>query len=337
MIKEAIGVADTIEEAKEAALLQLNVGDDADVEFEVLAFPKKKTLGLFGGSKAEVKVSVNLPDEKPAARRKPEKPAAEKPKKEVRPVHPAAKTEKTEKAEKPAKTEPVEKAAAPEAPVRKEELPYGPAVDVAEIAADTPAGRACAYLQEILKGLQCTGLEIKVAQREGGAMVCLSGEKTGILIGRRGETLDALQYLCSLAANNGNGYYKITLDVGNYREKREATLTALAKRVCAKAIATGRSQSLEPMNPYERRIIHTAAQAVEGVTSNSVGEGTRRHIVIYPQGGARRDFRGGFDRERRGFRNDHRDRRPASSNRVVPADRSPKQDNAELPLYGKIK
>lgn len=118
---------------------------------------------------------------------------------------------------------------------------------------------------------------------ENSAKFTLKGENLGVIIGRRGETLDALQHLTSLAASDKDSkYYRIMLDTENYREKREKTLQSLAKRTAASAIKSGRQRSLEPMNPYERRIIHTAVQEVEGVSSHSVGEGNRRHVVITP-------------------------------------------------------
>ena len=114
----------------------------------------------------------------------------------------------------------------------------------------------------------------------------LSGEDIGFIIGHRGETLDALQYLASLVANHVDGsYFRVTLDVGNYREKRKETLEALGKKMAARAVKTGRNSSLEPMNPYERRIIHTAVQTVEGAKSWSEGVDQGRHVVIGPEGG----------------------------------------------------
>lgn len=100
---------------------------------------------------------------------------------------------------------------------------------------------------------------------------------------RRGETLDALQYLTGLVANRvDNAYYRVTIDVGNYREKRDKTLAELPVRSAARAAKTGRKTSLEPMNPYERRIIHTTVQEIEGATSWSVGSEPNRHVVVGP-------------------------------------------------------
>ncbi|MFT8889037.1 MAG: RNA-binding cell elongation regulator Jag/EloR [Ethanoligenens sp.] len=109
----------------------------------------------------------------------------------------------------------------------------------------------------------------------------IRGENLGLVIGHRGETLDALQYLTSLAANRGEESFKrISLDTGDYRKKREKTLFALAKRLAIGAVKTRRTTTLEPMNPYERRIIHTAVQEVNGAASWSVGAEPNRRVVI---------------------------------------------------------
>ena len=111
--------------------------------------------------------------------------------------------------------------------------------------------------------------------------VNMTGDPLGILIGRRGETLDALQYLTSLKVNRGQeGYTRVTIDTENYRAKREDTLIRLANRMANRAVKTGRKVSMEPMNPYERRIIHSALQANQAVDTHSEGEEPNRHVVI---------------------------------------------------------
>lgn len=295
MIKEAIGVGETLEEATEKAKAELNVSFEDEVQFEVLANPKKKTLGLFGGSPAKVRVFVELPDPAPKKREKPAR----------------------KKDNKPAKKAEV-------APKKVIETPAADAIPADKIDANTPAGRAVAYLKTILANLGLEETEISVIPSDNGARIILTGENLGIVIGRRGETLDALQYLVSLAANTGDGFFRVSLDTGNYREKREQTLKGLAHRMSKQVLRTGRSRTLEPMNPYERRIIHTEVQNIEGVESHSVGEGSGRRVVISQVGGNRRDDRRG------GRRNDsHKVTAPV-------ADRAPKSDAADLPLYGKI-
>lgn len=312
MIKETIGFGDTIEEARENALFDLNVSNDVDVQYEVLEMPKSKFFGIFGKTKAQVRAYIELPDEKPARKEKSQSKknsAKEQVKKE---------NTKREVPTKPAVKETVEKTTEPAPEMKKAD----------EIFADSPVGRAVSYLKSVLNKFGCDDIEIMVGEKENGAVLSLSGEGLGVVIGHRGETLDALQYLVSLAANSANGYYKVTLDIGNYREKREQTLKNLANRVATQVLKTGRSRTLEPMNPYERRIIHTAVQEIEGVVSNSIGERSGRRVVISPENGEQRpQRRQNYDRRRRDTK--------AQAVTVADSSREPKRD-AEIPLYGKI-
>lgn len=171
---------------------------------------------------------------------------------------------------------------------------------------------------------------------ENGVEFDLEGENVGFVIGRRGETLDALQYLTSLVANHAdNSYFKVTVNTGDYREKREKTLEILGRKLAFKAIKTGRKTSLEPMNPYERRIIHTSVQKVNGAISWSEGENANRHVVIGPDPKYKRYQRNsnsGYNRGRGG-------RRPYNNNSVkneVNPDRKPLNEGSLDGLYGRI-
>ena len=156
------------------------------------------------------------------------------------------------------------------------------------------------------------------------------GEDYGNIIGRRGETLDALQYLTRLFVNRANDNNKrVALNVGDYRARREETLRALAKRQAQRVLKYGRSSSLEPMNPYERRIIHTAIQEIEGVTSHSVGEGDRRRVVVTPEGGEKR---GNYRNDRRGGNRERKEKYVPQ----VSAEREQKVDAVSSSRYGKI-
>lgn len=151
------------------------------------------------------------------------------------------------------------------------------------LAENDPAEAAKAFLSRVLEKMGVVGVSVTARVENETCVLAIEGEDLGFIIGRRGETLDALQYLTGLVANRvDNSYYRISIDIGNYREKREQTLVALAKRIGEKAAKTGRRTSLEPMNPYERRIIHTAVQEIEGATSFSVGSDAARHVVIAP-------------------------------------------------------
>lgn len=206
---------------------------------------------------------------------------------------------------------------------------------------NSPAEIAAEYLQAILVKMGVSDAVVDAREVDGGAILTLKGTDIGFVIGHHGETLDALQYLTGLVANHvEDAYYRITLDTGNYREKREKTLDALARRMANKAITTNRKYALEPMNPYERRIIHTAVQEIENATSWSEGDEGNRHVVIGPKDGVNarygRDTRG---HDRRRGRNDRKSTRRKTSDYTVAessATREPKRDNNAAPLYGKI-
>ena len=140
---------------------------------------------------------------------------------------------------------------------------------------------AVAYIEKVLTELGATDFKVNVIEKEEITILDIVGEKLGIVIGRRGETLDSLQYLAILASNrNDEPYCRITVDCNGYRDKREETLRALAERTANKVLRQGRRITLEPMNPYERRIIHSKVAEIEGVYSNSIGEEPYRKVVI---------------------------------------------------------
>ncbi len=145
---------------------------------------------------------------------------------------------------------------------------------------------AVEFLTKLLEDMQIEG-EIKVSDTEGAdKLICIDGKDVGILIGHHGETLDSLQYLVNLAANRKEegekrDFTKITMDIEGYRAKREETLRSLARRMADKVIRYKKSVMLEPMNPYERRIIHSEVQNIKGVSTNSIGSENNRKVVIY--------------------------------------------------------
>lgn len=232
---------------------------------------------------------------KPEKAEKAEKPARpEKAEKAEKPARPEKKAEsdaprppkqprqpKQPKAEKPEKPEQEKKPLPPKAPAKPIEKPVVTMLENDQVAPDSAAGKAQSFLKELT---HLMGVEVDVAvgnDAEGNVFVKMTGDTLGILIGRRGETLDALQYLTSLKINRGQeSYTRVTLDTENYRAKREDTLVRLANRMANRAVKTGRKVSLEPMNPYERRIIHSALQGNEAVDTHSEGEEPNRHVVI---------------------------------------------------------
>ena len=239
----------------------------------------------------------------------------------------------------PKKAEPkkVEKAEAAELTLIPEE----------KLEAGSSAAKAAAYIKSVMLGLGCTDVTVSAANVDGAIYLQLDGDKLGACIGRRGETLDAIQYLTRLVINRGSEEYKrVSINVGNYREKREGTLRALAQKNAAKVRKYGRNVVLEPMNPYERRIIHTTVQEIEGVTSHSVGSDGDRKVVITLEegvkpthGGGYNKGRGGYNKggNRGGYRGGNRggNRRYNDDAPAAPA-RAPRSDSAGASLYGKI-
>ena len=161
-------------------------------------------------------------------------------------------------------------------PVIEEHYDYS-----ADLAKEIP----CAvFLGELLAKMNQPA-PVLAANTENGLRLCIDAETMGLLIGRRGETLDAMQYLVSLVANKNrkdDGYLRITLDTEGYRSRREETLKRLARKNATQARQSGRPVAMEPMNPYERRILHSALQGFAGVTTHSEGEEPNRHVVISP-------------------------------------------------------
>lgn len=273
------------DEAIQNALRQLNMDRD-DVSVEVLERAKSGFLGL-GSCPAKVRVYYGPEEDeavKPTA--KADSPVYEKPV-FSKPEHPRReRQEKPKSAEKPKKTESVRR----EDPVRPAEKPFvkekeDPAVpaNMGEEVNDEKAQAIRAFLSGLLEHMEAQA-EIRVYQPEKGRYkVILEGKNMGGLIGRRGETLDAIQQLTSYCVNrSGGGRVRVQLDAEGYREKREQSLQHLARKVAGKVVKYRRSVTLEPMNAYERHVIHTALQEVPGVTTYSTGtEPNRRVIVAY--------------------------------------------------------
>lgn len=293
MIHEFTGTGKTREEAAKAAenglMAQLAAAgikrpERAELHEEVVALPKKKFFGLLGSTDAVVKMSYDdgVKERKPRERKKPQqaKNAQRKQQSPAKAAKPAAqKSERAERAQKPERPRRAEAQARPE--THEEELP-----EITEKDVDIPY--AVSYLKAVVDGLRVENAQITGAVNNGVLELTVDCDDYGIIIGRRGETLDSLQYLTGLALKKVCGrYIRVSIIVGDYREKRNETLKNMAIRQAQRVERTGRRFTFEPMNPYERRIIHTSVQEVEGVESYSVGEGTERRVVIAPEGGER--------------------------------------------------
>jgi len=150
---------------------------------------------------------------------------------------------------------------------------------------NTPADIALDFIETLIKNMEVDATVTIDRQDNERASISVTGDNLGLLIGRHGDVLDSIQYLTTLAANKSSDeFYRITLDIENYREKRAKTLKALARRMSEKVLRYKKSFSLEPMNAYERRIVHSECQSITGVTTYSVGDGTDRKIIIAPEG-----------------------------------------------------
>ena len=259
MIKYLEKSARTEDAAIAEALSELGMDRD-DVSVEILERAKSGFLGI-GASPARVRVSYECPDEEPV------------------------------KAPAPVKSEPKPKAEKKPAPEKKsvpEKKPAAPAPTAKPADPDEPAvyGEIRAFLSGLLDRMGVNA-EIEISPREnGGVNVNLTGASMGAIIGRRGETLDAIQHLTNYVVNrDSDKHMHISVDAENYRAKREESLTKLAEKMAEKAIKYKRSMALEPMNSYERHVIHTALQNYEGVTTASTGaEPNRRVVVSYVRG-----------------------------------------------------
>ena len=290
--------AKTMEEAVMQGLEKLGVSL-GDVSIDIMDEGSKGLFGLIGGKPARVRLTVKEGAEDPdilstlSIRDDEPSPAVDRAPKEK--AQPREKTDRAPKQEKPVTEKIIQKSA----PVQKSEKPAkmnvpekknapAPQATVSTAYADsvlcdpeTAAAKAQRFLMDVTHMM---GVEVSVdatTDAEGNVRVDMHGDTLGILIGRRGETLDALQYLTSLNVNRGKDEYtRVTIDTENYRSKREEALTRLANRMANRAIKTGRKVVMEPMNPYERRILHSALQQNEAVTTHSEGDEPNRHVVI---------------------------------------------------------
>ena len=277
---EYVGKGKTPKAAVDGLIAQLTKAgvkrpNDAELHEEVIALPKKKFFGLLGSSDAEVKVSYD--DGKKEKKPQPKKAAKPQPK-------------KAEKAPKKEEAKPAAKA--PERAEKSEEAVL--------TEKDIDMNTAVTYLKTMIDGLKVENAEVTGEVKDGVLELTVNCNDYGIIIGRRGETLDSLQYLTGLAVKKASGkYIRVAINVGDYREKRIETLKNIARKHADYVARTGRRYTFEPMNPYERRIIHTTVQEIEGVESMSVGQGQDRKVVLQPTGGVKYRQNGG----RRGYSN----------------------------------
>lgn len=258
--------AKTLDEAKALAAQEFGASID-EIDFEILEQPRKT---LFGGLKGEARVKAIY-----------EAAATEAPS--------AAPDDTEDEETESVQTEADDTSDYDNGGDENDELPEG-----FDVSKSIKVKMAIEYLTDVMHALGLQNFEITPIKRDGNVVLNITGEKLGIVIGKRGETLDSLQYLTILASNRSEeSYCRISLDCNDYRDKRRETLDALARKTSAKVIKQGRKIALEPMNPYERRIIHSCVAEIEGVSSRSTGTEPYRKVVIYAD-------KPKFDNRRRG-------------------------------------
>ena len=283
MIKEVTAVGKDILEAKENARVALGAGELDDVQFEIVDAGSKGIFGIIGVRSAKVRAFIELPDtaekkprhERPRREKQPqqnnnnEKKNAEKRENQQKPK---AKKNSDKKAEK--KSEPKSEVI-PEAELKMERRTVSEGEDM-----------SFDFVKTVIADIGLNAEAELYACEDGTRRINIVGDDASALIGHHGDTLDALQYLANLASARKNirgerDKSRVTLDIEGYRAKREETLRALARRMAAKALRNRRSVMLEPMSAYERRIIHSEIQSIEGVSTNSIGSDNNRKIVIF--------------------------------------------------------
>jgi len=277
MIKEVTAVGKDILEAKENARVALGAGELDDVQFEIVDAGSKGIFGIIGVRPAKVRAFVELPD---TAEKKPrhERPRREKPQGEKKPQqkkeNQQKKNKKPEKRAEEKKSQPKSEVI-PETELKMERRSVSEGEDM-----------SFDFVKTVIADIGLNAEAELYACEDGTRRINIVGDDASALIGHHGDTLDALQYLANLASARKNirgerDKSRVTLDIEGYRAKREETLRALARRMAQKALRNRRSVMLEPMSAYERRIIHSEIQSIEGVSTNSIGSDNNRKIVIF--------------------------------------------------------
>jgi len=350
MRREITKTAKTVEEAINLACIELGCERD-DCEWEILDLPKRGFLGL-KNTPAKVKVSIEIPENKTAVKTAPPGPAKEPEQAPATESVPAPVNREQQARPEPQKKPAPEKKPEPQKENRFPAAAKQPAKPAASEADFIPSEEflnkakiAAGYLAGVLVQIGLSGASVKPVWEENGLVLRIVGDGLGLIIGRRGDTLDALQYLCGLVANRLDGeYLRVTVDCGDYRLKRRQTLETLARKLSEQVLKTETNKSLEPMNPFERRIIHATVSTIEGVSSTSIGEEPNRRVVITCPGAKRTrpSFNGkdrpGFGKDRalererpapRGDRERHSAPRPPIADRPSWPDKGAKGDRPD--------
>lgn len=277
MIKEIIASGKDIIEAKENARAALGAGPLDDVNFEIIHAGSRGIFGIIGVKPAQVKAFIEIPD-----------PVERRPRREKNKDKQGEKKNKSNNNNNAKQKQKTEKQAEPKAKPEKEKTVAIPECELKLEKREVKDGEDMSYefVKTLISDIGLAAEAELYSCEDGTRRIIISGDDASTLIGHHGDTLDALQYLANLASarKNINGERdksRVTIDIEGYRAKREETLRALARRMAAKALRNRRSVMLEPMSAYERRIIHSEIQGIEGVSTNSVGSDNNRKIVIF--------------------------------------------------------
>ena len=277
-IKEVTAVGKDILEAKENARIALGAGELDDVNFEIIDSGSKGIFGIIGVRPAKVRAYIELPEVHEKRQRN------DRPKRENKPGDAKMTENREDRKPKPKKAE--KKAEEPKASAPKSEVI--PEADLKMERRFVEDGEDMSYdfVKTVIADIGLSAEAELYSCEDGTRRITIVGSDASALIGHHGDTLDALQYLANLASARKNirgerDKSRVTLDIEGYRKKREETLRALARRMAAKALRNRRSVMLEPMSAYERRIIHSEIQNIEGVSTNSIGSDNNRKIVIF--------------------------------------------------------
>ena len=278
MIKEITASGKDILEAKENARLALGAGELDDVQFEIIDAGSKGIFGIIGVRPAKVKAFVELPDVNEKRNR------SDRPKRD----HKSQENKKTEKREdrKPKAKKVEKKAEEPKPSAPKSEVIPEAELKMERRIVEEGEDMSYDFVKTVIADIGLSAEAELYSCEDGTRRIAIVGDDASALIGHHGDTLDALQYLANLASARKNIHgerdkSRVTIDIEGYRQKREDTLRALARRMAAKALRNRRSVMLEPMSAYERRIIHSEIQGIDGVSTNSIGSDNNRKIVIY--------------------------------------------------------
>ena len=287
MIKEVTAVGKDILEAQENARIALGAGELADVQFEIVDAGSKGIFGIIGVRPAKVRAFVEIPDTTEKRNRN------DRPKRENKggegKNNEGKKTERRE--DRKPKTKKLEKKTEKKNDEPKVSAPKSEVIPEAELKMErriVSEGEDTSFdfVKTVIADIGLNAEAELYSCEDGTRRITIVGDDASALIGHHGDTLDALQYLANLASARKNikgerDKSRVTLDSEGYRKKREETLRALARRMAAKALRNRRSVMLEPMSAYERRIIHSEIQNIEGVSTNSIGSDNNRKIVIF--------------------------------------------------------